>query len=117
MNDSILITIRNMMGPGDDYSHFDDELIVHINTFLARLYQLGIGKSGFMITGPNEKWSDFLGEDDENLAGIITYVYLKTKLIFDSTTLSSSVIDAMDRQAKELEWCLNVTVDPRESSE
>ena len=113
MNESILGNIKKLLGPGYDYNHFDTDLIIHINTYLAVLYQLGVGKKNFSITGASETWSDFLGEDSTNLQGVKTFVYLRVRLVFDPPT-NGTVLDAMERTAKELEWRLNVTVDPEE---
>lgn len=107
LNESILGTIRGMLGPAEDYTHFDSEIAVHINTFLLTLTQLGVGPlSGFSISGDDETWSDFLG--DSNLyEPVKTYLYMKTKLIFDPPT-SSSVMDAMERACEQIEWRLKI---------
>ena len=102
LNSSILGTIRNMIGPEDDYTFFDNEIAVHINTFLMTLTQLGVGpKSGFSITGDDETWMDFLGSSSL-YEPVKTYLYLKTRMIFDPPN-SSSVMDAMQRTCEEIE--------------
>ena len=62
-NDSILNSVKAMlisyMDPDDDA--FDTDLLIHINTVLSILFQLGVGNQEFHITGPDETWEDFLG--------------------------------------------------------
>lgn len=111
MEDSILKTIKSMLGPDSDYEAFDTDIIIHINSALATLTQVGIGRAkGFRITGPSETWSDFLG-DAEDLDSAKTYVYCKVKMVFDPPT-NSSLSTAMKELCQELEWRLNVAVDP-----
>lgn len=113
MTDSILTSIKKMLGIEEEYEHFDADIIMHINTVLAILIQLGVGPSeGFSITDKNATWGDFLG-DTEGLDGVKTYVFLRVKSVFDPST-SSSVSESMNRMASELEWRLNATVDPEQ---
>lgn len=105
--DSILTTIKKLLGIEADYTQFDGDIIVHINTALMTLYQLGVGPtSPASITSEMETWEKIFGEE-KNLEAIKTYIYLKVKMIFDPPT-SSFVLDAMNKQANELEWRLNV---------
>lgn len=112
MEESILNTIKAMLGPDDSYDVFDTEIIIHINTALSILTQLGVGpKKGFRITGPDETWDDFISDGSVDLEGIKSYIYMKVKMIFDPPA-NSFVMKAMEDSCKELEWRLNVTVDP-----
>lgn len=112
--DSILRTIKKLIGgvEDDDFTGFDTDLIVHINSALRILNQLGVGVSGFNITGLDETWTDFLGEDESILSEVKTYVYLKVKLVFDPPANSFTQQSIKD-EIKELEWRMNVEVDPR----
>ena len=110
MDDSILNTIKKMLGPDSAYDVFDTDMIIHINTALSILTQLGVGPAkGFRITGPDETWTDFIGSDID-LESIKTYVYLKVKMLFDPPS-SSFVMKSMEETCKEIEWRLNVAVD------
>lgn len=107
MSSSILATIKKMLGYDDDYTPFDTDIIVPINSALMTLTQLGVGpKEGFSISGYDAKWSDFI-TNETKLEGVKTYVYLKTKMIFDPPT-NSYLMDAMKENAQELEFRLNV---------
>ena len=108
--ESILTSIKKLLGIEDEYTQFHSDLIMHINTVFLNLTQLGVGPSeGFMIEDDAAVWEDFIG-DSTQLQAVKTYVYLKVKLLFDPP-LSSSVIDSMNRMISELEWRLNVVVD------
>lgn len=108
--ESILTSIKKLLGIEDEYTQFDSDLIMHINTVFLNLTQLGVGPSeGFMIEDDAAIWEDFIG-DSTQLQAVKTYVYLKVKLLFDPP-LSSSVIDSINRMISELEWRLNVVVD------
>lgn len=106
---SILISIKQLLGIDHDYTHFDTDVIIQINMAINILNQLGVGPSGFKITGTQETWDDLL-LDEVNLEMSKTYIYIKTKLAFDPP-LNSSVTQMYERQLTELEWRLNVEVD------
>jgi hypothetical protein len=108
--DSILTSIKKLLGIEEKYTQFDQDIIIHINSALMALNQLGIGPTaGFTITDDTAIWSDVLGESI-NLEAIKSYIYMKVRLIFDPPT-SSFVLDAIDNQIKELEWRLIVQVE------
>lgn len=105
MNKSILTTIKRLLGIEEEYTHFDGELIAHINTQFMFLRQLGVGPiEGFSIEDATADWSDFCNEI-QNYEAVKTYVHLKVKLIFDPPT-SNAVIEAYNRTIAECEWRL-----------
>ena len=109
--DSILTSVKKMLGIPEDYEQFDMDIIMHINSVLMILTQLGVGpEEGFAIADKTDEWDDFIG-DNVLLELVKSYVYLKVRLIFDPPQ-SSSVIEAMNRQISEFEWRINVAVDP-----
>ena len=110
--ESILISIKKLLGIPKDYIQFDDDIIMHINSVLLNLTQLGVGpETGFSIEDDSSEWTDFVDiENNVQLNTIKTYIYLKVKLLFDPP-LSSSVVDAMNRQIAEFEWRLNAAVE------
>ena len=112
--ESILTSIKKLLGIVEEYEHFDMDLIMHINSVLAILTQLGVGPSnGFLIKDKYATWTDFIG-DDPRLEMVKSYVHLKVKLLFDPP-LSSAVKDSMTSMISEFEWRLFVAVDPIES--
>lgn len=114
MNDSILTSIKKLLGIDEAYTHFDSDLIMHINSVFMILTQLGVGpESGFSITDSDAVWSDFISNEN-SIEAVKSYIYLKVKLMFDPP-LSGTVSDSMSRVISELEWRLNVAVDPATS--
>lgn len=109
--ESILTSIKKLLGIDESYEHFDKDVIMHINSVLGILTQLGVGPThGFSIRDKSATWSDFLGEDLTKLEGARSYIYLKVRLMFDPPT-SAAAIDSMNRLTNELEWRLNASAD------
>lgn len=111
MQDSILMTIRKLVCGNPYADHFDTDLLIHINACFSILNQLGVGpENGFVVTDETQSWSSYIA-DNYILNMVKTYVTLKVKKIFDPP-LTSSVLEAMDKEISQLEWRLNVAVDP-----
>lgn len=108
---SILGSIRKMIGGiADEESPFDPDLIIHINSVFAIVNQLGVGpKEPYSITDESETWDDFWGDNDV-INMVKSYMYLKTKIIFDPPT-SGVLHEALERQITEFEWRLSVQGD------
>lgn len=105
--ESILISIKKLLGLDAYYTNFDTDIIMHINTVFMSLNQLGVGPSEcFSIEDDIAVWSDFI-KDNTNLEAVKSYIYLKVKLLFDPP-LSTAVMEAIKQQISELEWRLNV---------
>lgn len=105
MSESILNTIKIMLNIEDDCDAFDTEIIIYINSALFTLSQLGIGpEEGFSITGPTERWSDYI-KSTKNLTAVQTFIKLKVQLLFDPPS-NSFVVDAINKQIDELGWRL-----------
>ena len=106
MSDSILENTKKILGLAADYDAFDLDVMIHINSALSTLQQLGIGPpEGFEITGADETWADFL-DSDPRYNAVKSYVYLRVRLLFDPPTTGYHV-EAVKEQIKELEWRLN----------
>ena len=113
--ESILTSIKKLLGIESYYEHFDQDIIIHINSAFMILTQLGVGPSnGFVIYDENSLWSDFI-RDDVKIEAVKTYVYLKVKLVFDPLSLSSTAIESINQTIRELEWRLNLAAETRES--
>lgn len=107
---SILKEIKKLLGIDREYTEFDTDIRIYINSALARLNQLGeYVSSNLVITGYDETWESLFGEDPK-LNQIQLYVFLKTKLVFDPPA-SSTAVQSMENQVKELEWEINVLTD------
>lgn len=109
MDESVLNTIKKMLGLAEDYDAFDIDVIVAINSALMVLGQIGAIPVGKHITGSNETWRNVMG-DRTDLDSLWLYVYLRVKLVFDPPT-TGSLMEAYAKRADELEWRLNVQAD------
>lgn len=112
MNNSILTTIKEMLGLKEEVTDFDTMIIFHINSVFGILTQMGVGpETGFSIIDKSSCWKDYINsEDSKNLFCISSYVYLKVRLMFDPPT-NSSLIESINNQIKELEFRMNVKYD------
>lgn len=108
--DSILTSVKKLLGIAEEDTSFDTDLIIHINSVFSILIQLGVGSpEGFSIEDNTAVWTDFI-KDGTNLELVKSYVYMKVRLLFDPPT-SSSAIETSKSLINELEWRINVTVD------
>jgi len=105
--DSILICIKQMLGIEEDDIAFDKELIIHINSAIAVLTQLGVGpKTGFRITGTSETW-DLLTLGQNDIDDCKSQIYFRCRLAFDPPQ-NSFLVDSIKKQCDEIEWRLEV---------
>ena len=108
--ESILTSIKKLLGITEEYGYFDPDIIMHINSVFMILTQLGVGpSSGFRIEDDTSTWSDFIS-DTTKLEAVKSYMHLKVKLLFDPPT-NSAVIESINRMISELEWRINVTAE------
>lgn len=111
--ESILTSIKKMLGITEEYEHFDSDIIIHINSVFMILAQLGVGPpSGFSIHDKTSTWKEFIS-DDTKLQLVKSYMQMKVKLLFDPP-LSSAVIASMEKMISEAEWRLNLEVETNE---
>lgn len=103
---SILTSVKKSLGLEPDYVVFDPDIIMHINSVLADLHQLGIGpEDGFEIEDSTPTWADFLGAV-KPLNSTKSYVYLRVRLLFDPPQ-TSYLVTAIEEQIKKWEWRIN----------
>lgn len=109
--ESILTSVKKMLGIEESYTQFDADIIMCINGVFQTLNQIGVGpEESFVIENADATWGDFLGEQLNKLQAVKPYVYLKVKMLFDPPT-SSFVLDSYGRQASEMEWRLYTQVE------
>lgn len=109
MNESILTSIKKLLGIPEEYEAFDQDLIIHISTMLTRLYQVGVGVSNFSIVDKSATWDQFL-IDESKYQQAKTYVYIRVRLLFDPPQ-SGAANEAFKETLRELEWLLFVDAD------
>lgn len=114
--DSILTSIKKLLGITEEDDSFDIDVIMLINSAFVTLQQLGVGPSeGFSIEDDTAIWTDFL--PDDNAVNLVrNFIWLKVKMVFDPPT-SSFVMDAMKHQIAEAEWRLMVAFDNKNTGE
>lgn len=114
--ESILVSIKKLLGVDESYTCFDMDILMHINSVLTILTQLGVGPAeGYAIQDANNTWDEFIPNRLKQEM-VKSYIYLKVKLLFDPPS-SSAVMDSTNRLASELEWRLQVLNDPVETKE
>lgn len=107
--DSILNSIKKLLGITEEYTHFDPDIVLQINSAFSTLNQLGVGpEEGFSIEDASSVWSDFINDNRLNFAK--TFVQIKVKLAFDPPA-SGTLMDSYNRQLDELTWRLSVVKD------
>lgn len=112
--ESILTSIKKMLGITEEYTHFDEDLIMHINSIFMVLQQIGVGpEKAFFIEDSTSTWADFL-DDPTQLQIVKSYMALRVGMVFDPPQ-SSVVAEAKKQLIAEFEWRLNVAVDPKRS--
>lgn len=110
--DSILTSVKKLLGIAEEYTQFDTDILIHINSVFMTLHELGVGPiDGFAIDNEYAVWTDFIPDNVLLLNAVKSYMYLKVKMLFDPS-LTSSITDLMKEEIRELEWRMNVFVDP-----
>lgn len=108
--ESILVSVKKMLGIDEVYTHFDPDIMCHINTALSQLTQLGVGPSeGYAIFGPEETWDSFMGSDPR-LNMVKSYVFMRVRYLFDPP-VSSAAAEAIKQQLDEFGWRIQVAAD------
>lgn len=107
--DSILRTIKNLLGIPNDYTPFDLQIIMHINSVFTNLNQLGVGPDDFSITDDTATWS-MLATDQKMIQNLQTYIYLKVRLIWDPPA-TSFTIESIQKMIAEAEFRLNISAE------
>ena len=104
ISESILTSIKKLLGIDENYKHFDADIIMHINSVFSILTQMGVGPSnGFSISGKDDTWSAFITDKPNIFSLVKSYVSMKVRLLFDPP-LSSAAIESINRQISEFEW-------------
>lgn len=113
--ESILRSVKKQIGLDPEYTQFDPDIIMSINTVFVILNRVGVGPStGFRIEDESAEWTDFLPDDDLNFDAVKTYIAAKVRLIFDPPT-NSILMQATKEVITELEWTLNINAETSQS--
>lgn len=103
LDDSVLLSTKKAIGYEPDYDVYDSDIMLHINSLLSKLIQVGYDfKPNYRVTSKEKLWSDILvGSPVDDM--IKDYIYIKTKLVFDPPQ-NATVLTALKEEASELEW-------------
>lgn len=110
--DSILNSIKLLLGIQEEETVFDQILIIHINSVLNILCQMGAYHAGFSIEDKETKWTDAFSNTDA-IEMLKTYAYLKVKLIFDPP-MGTVVMECTKQLITELEWRIQDAIENNE---
>lgn len=110
-SDSILTSTKKMVGVPKEHKEFDLDIIMHINSVFSTLHQLGLGHAdGFSVEDETARWSVFLG-GRRDVEYVKSYMYIKVRLLFDLTSLTSYAIESLNKTALEYEWRINIAAE------
>lgn len=117
MDDSILGSIKNLLGISEEDTSFDKDIMIHINSVFGTLYQIGVGtKTSFRISDKVVKWSEMFQDYLNVISMIIDYTYMRVRLVFDPPT-SSFVLESLQREIKELQWRIQYEIEDANKTE
>lgn len=106
--ESILTSIKKLLGITEEYTHFDTDIIMHINSVFLTLNQLGVGPAAvFAIEDSTATWADFFPKESNDFEAVKSYMYLKVKLLFDPPP-GSATIESINKMINEYEVRLNI---------
>ena len=115
LTNNIFSSIKELLGPTASDTVFDNEILMDLNSAIMILTQLGVGTQGFTITTGDETWAD-LGINPDDVALVKTYLYSKTKLMFDPP-VSTVLMTSLNQQINEYEWRLRERVEIEQRDE
>ena len=110
MTDSIFSSVKKVVGLLGDDGSFDEDILLHINSVVSTLRQLGLSiPADFYVRDDVQTWQNLLGEF-RDLDLVKSYMAMKVRLMFDPPS-SSFGLKSMEEMAKEYEWRINVLTD------
>lgn len=106
--DSILTSIKKMLGIDESYTAYDLDITIHINSVFSTLQQLGVGLTDdqFLVVDADQTWDDAL-TTQRNLNMIKSYMVLRIRQMFDPAA-TGFVTTSFENQIKEYEWRIAV---------
>lgn len=109
MDQSILDSVRKIIGNGELDEFFNSDLCMAINTVLMQAHAMGLVCDDFSIVDNTKTWRDILLKEDQiNLHALISWTALRTRLLFDPPT-SSALLNSIKEEAQRLEWYIYIT--------
>lgn len=110
MTESILQTIKKMLGYSEDYTDFDTDIMIHINSAIMKIAQIKKGSFNLIrVTSQEQLWSELI-QNEVNFDSVKDYIFISVKLVFDPPP-SSKACEMLEKELDELEWRLCVQSD------
>lgn len=106
---SILKDVRQALGLEETNADFDTELLMHINSAIGNLNQVGAVKF-LIVQNESQTWNDL--QDLTQTAGnqlfpmVFSYIALSSKLIFDPPP--PSAVEYQTRNLDQMLWRLKI---------
>jgi hypothetical protein len=107
---TILADVKELLGIGPDVKNFDAGLVMHINSAITTLTQLGVGPAEGFVIEDTTAWPALIGER-KDLEVIRSYIYLKVRLLFDPPQ-NSFLVKSIEDQCIEDEFRIEVQASP-----
>lgn len=108
--ESILTSVKKLLGIMEECTEFDSDIIMNINSAINTLFQLGVGKEGFMINSKEDTYEDLLGELTPMFQNVKMYLFFKTRLGFDPPQ-TQALVTSTKEMISELEWRIQIQMD------
>lgn len=111
MTDSILNTIKKLIGIPVSDTAFDSDILVYINDAVSKLQQLGVGpQEPILIVDNSTEWA--LLTEDLIIQGMAkTFIYLNVRVVFDPPG-TSFILEAFNKTILELSWRIEIQANP-----
>lgn len=108
MAKSVLQSIKHDLGIDKDCEAFDADVMLHINSALSTLYQIGVDSArNKTVDNANVTWLDIFEDDEDLLPMIEQYIYLKVRVVFDPPS-NSFVLESINKMIDELQWRIQI---------
>lgn len=112
---NVLLSIKKLLGITPEYIHFDEDILIHINSVLLELSQLGVSLPNDFSVDDKTLWIDIF-QEGILLSAIRSFVYLKVRLLFDPPA-NSAAIESINKTIANLEWRINGNIDYEQKEE
>lgn len=118
LSDSILSSVKKLIGVNDEDTSFDLDIIFNINAAASTLYQLGVLKKPFTVSSKKDTYDDLLpGVSEDVINQVKMYFVYKTRLGFDSASLTGTMTQTIKEMISEAEWRLRASFNPDDAFE
>lgn len=111
IDDSILSTIKDMVGIAKEDDSFDNDLIININSALSVLWQIGMPFAGsYSIKNNSDTWGSMFEGNEPLIDMSKEYMYMRVRIVFDPPS-NSYVMDSIKNRISELEWRIRIQLE------